>query len=277
MSRVEEILLFDCEQTGPIELKVPGGRVQAFSARGPGKDRNEDALLVAHFEGGAVLAIADGMGGMNAGERASRVALETLVECLQHAEVGELTKRAATRHTMFDAIETANRRVLDLNLGAGTTLAALILSNKSARPVHVGDSVAVHVGQRGRIKTWTVAHSPTGYAVEAGILDEAEALHHEYRHLLSNFVGSAEMRIEFGPAITVGKRDTLLVASDGLVDNLTPDEVVSSIRKGSLESAAAHIARLARRRMLEPQAFEPSKPDDLSFLLYRRDLADGLR
>ena len=72
------------------------------------------------------------------------------------------------------------------------------ISNGSVRPYHVGDSVILLVGQRGKIKLQTVSHSPVGYAVEAGVLDEVEAMHHQDRHVVSNFIGSPEMRIEVG-------------------------------------------------------------------------------
>jgi serine/threonine protein phosphatase PrpC len=265
MTVVEELLLFDAEQTGPLTVSVDGGVVEAYSARGPNKERNEDSLLVAKFPGGCVLAVADGMGGMSAGDRASRIALETLVEHLHEGQADA----TPTRHSLLDAIEDANRRVLAMNVGAGTTLAALVIAKGAARPVHVGDSICLHVGQRGRIKTSTVSHSPIGYAVEAGILDEVEAMHHEHRHLVSNHVGSVDMRIEFGASVRIAPRDTLLVASDGLTDNLAPNEIVQRLRTGPLAERARELAELAGSRMRESRPPAPSKPDDLSFLLYR--------
>ena len=265
MTAVDELLLFDCEETGPMSVSVPGGSVQLYSARGPGKQRNEDCALVAWFDGGCVLAVADGMGGMNAGERASRTALETLVEHLHRGQAEDL----AMRYSLFDALEEANRRILDQGLGAGTTFAAMIVTKSRARAVHVGDSICLHVGQRGRVKAETVPHSPVGYAVEAGILDEDQAMHHEHRHLVSNHLGSSEMRIEFGAPVRLAKRDTLLVATDGLADNLTPTELVQAVRKGPQESCAQELAQTARTRMLEGMPPVPSKPDDLTFLVYR--------
>ena len=114
-----------------------------------------------------------------------------------------------------------------------------------------------------------MAHSPTGYAMEAGLLDEAAALRHEERHLVLNYVGQETMRIEVGACVRVAPHDTLLVASDGLADNLTLEEIVATVRKGPLYGAADRLAELARRRMTQPSGGAPSKPDDLTFLLYR--------
>jgi serine/threonine protein phosphatase PrpC len=116
----------------------------------------------------------------------------------------------------------------------------------------------------------TTPHSPTGYAVEAGVLDESAALHHEDRHVISNFVGMSGMHLEVGPSVPVGRRDTLLFASDGLADNLRLDEIVQRIRKGPLLAAARGLVTLARERMDRSEGKSPSKPDDLTVVLFRR-------
>jgi serine/threonine protein phosphatase PrpC len=126
------------------------------------------------------------------------------------------------------------------------------------------------IGQKGKVKLLTKSHSPVGYAVEAGVLDEEEAMHHEQRHLISNAVGSPEMYIEIGSALDLAPRDTLVVASDGLFDNLHADEIVALCRKGKLAEASRRLIARCRERMTEPQEGQPSKPDDLSFILYRR-------
>ncbi len=150
------------------------------------------------------------------------------------------------------------------------SFAAIELNEHTARPYHVGDSVIIIVGQRGRLKLQTVAHSPVGFAVEAGLLDPDEALHHHERHFILNSVGSAEMRIELGAPIALARRDTVLLASDGLTDNLRLDEIIATIRKGPLDQAARKLAALARERMTTSRSGLPSKPDDLTILLYRR-------
>ena len=65
-------------------------------------------------------------------------------------------------------------------------------------------------------------------------------------------------------------RDTVLVASDGLTDNVHLDEIVERIRKGSLADGATSLMSLATRRMARESAGFPSKPDDLSLILFRK-------
>ena len=124
-------------------------------------------------------------------------------------------------------------------------------------------------GGRGKVKLQTVPHSPVGFALEAGILDEDEAMHHKDRHLVSNVIGMPEMRIEIGSTLKFKPRDTLLLASDGLFDNLHIDEIVDYIRKGPLLKSVGGLIDEAKTRMIKRQAGLPSKPDDLTVLAYR--------
>ncbi len=118
------------------------------------------------------------------------------------------------------------------------------------------------------MKFATLPHSPVGYAVEAGYLDERQALLHEDRHIVSNLVGTREMRIDLGAPYSMAPFDTLLLASDGLFDNLPAGEIVSIIRKGRREEAATRLARRCAE-VMSGVSGEPSKPDDFSFVLYR--------
>ena len=77
------------------------------------------------------------------------------------------------------------------------------------------------------------------------------------------------MRIEIGPVIEMAARDTLLLASDGLADNLHVSEIVDNIRTGTLPKAARSMAEEALDRMENPQEGHPSKPDDLTFIVFR--------
>ena len=156
-----------------------------------------------------------------------------------------------------------------MNLGACTTMSVVEVSGRTARAYHVGDSMILLISQRGRLKHQTVCHSPVGFALEAGIIDEFEAMIHEERHLVSNVLGHKDMRIEVGSPLHLAKRDTLLAATDGLFDNLLLDEIIELTRKGSLGKAARNMADIARERMMDEFGSMPSKPDDMTFVLYR--------
>ncbi|HPF12661.1 MAG TPA: serine/threonine-protein phosphatase [Planctomycetota bacterium] len=229
---------------------------------------NEDALGFFPMGGdGAVLVVADGMGGGAHGE----VAAETVIRAIetQLAPLPDQPSLSAVRVAILTAVEEANRSVLDMGVGAGTTIAAALVSPRRYATIHAGDSVVMVVGQKGRVKAQTLAHSPVGFAMEAGLLDPDKAMFHHERHLVSNVVGMVGMRLEIGSPRKFSLRDTLILASDGLFDNLTVSEVVEHIRCGPLEEAARTVAELAKQRMDTPLAAEPSKPDDLGMILFR--------
>lgn len=259
-------IFIDEDMGEPLLLQLAGGEAVVYSRRCPGQEANEDCAACFGLDAGGVLAVADGVGGNPAGGSASSI----LVRCMRETLNANEPESTAVRAAILDGIEEANRRILELAVGAGTTFAAAELLVDTLRPYHVGDSQILVVGQRGRVKLQTVSHSPVGYALEAGMLDDEEALHHDERHLVSNLVGSAEMRIEVGSPLALARRDTVLLGTDGLFDNLAFDEIVELIRAGPLIEAARKLAQKAGSRMERPAEGRPSKPDDLTFILYRR-------
>ena len=265
----EDMVLLD----GAVEpdrrsMSVAGGTLVAYTRRSPFKDtENEDTVAVIPWgPDAAVLVVADGAGGLPAGKRASQSAVEALAASLMQS----LENTRLLRSAVIDGIEAANAAVRDLSNGSATTLTVVTIEGRLARTFHVGDSEALVVGQRGLIKLQTTAHSPTGFAVEAGFLDERDALHHEDRHLVSNFLGTSDMRIDVGAGVELRPRDTVLVASDGLTDNVHLDETVGFVRKGQLTESARSVVSLASQRMAAEKSGKPCKPDDLSLILFRK-------
>lgn len=247
---------------------VYGGNAAVYSARSPDKESpNEDSAALISVNGQAgILVVADGLGGLPAGEQASEMAVAEVIATLREAPEEEPSLRAA----ILNGIENANRSIAELGVGAATTMALAEIQGNTVRTYHIGDSMILLVGQRGKIKLQTVSHSPVGYAVEAGVLDEAEAMHHEHRHLVSNIIGTPDMRIEMGSTIKMAPYDTLLLATDGLFDNLHTEEIVERIRKGPLKRVLKTLAEDCRARMLTAEPGQPSKPDDLTFVAFRR-------
>ncbi|RMF75482.1 MAG: serine/threonine protein phosphatase [Acidobacteria bacterium] len=257
------------EHAGRARLvDVAGGRAAALVVAAPEPERTcEDAALVVPVGAErAILAVADGVGGRREGAEAAQLVVGLLAAAAGRADGAELPLRGV----ILDAIERANEELQRRGTGAAATLVVVEIDGTTARTYHVGDAAALVVGQRGRLKLQTVAHSPVGYAVEAGVLDGDAAVHHEDLHIVSNLVGAPDMRIELGPTLELAPHDTVVLGSDGLFDNLYLDELVARVRCGPIRQAAEQAAALARARMIEPVEGMPSKPDDLSLVLFRR-------
>lgn len=263
-----KVTIDEADMQAPQAHSFCDAQVVIYSSRSPDKSTvNEDsaALYAADAQHG-VLIVADGAGGQRSGAQASQIAVDALAAAIRTTPVSEHGLRGA----ILTGIETANQQIRELGTGAGSTLVAVEVKAGTVRSYHVGDSMALLVGQRGKMRMQTVSHSPVGYAVEAGLINETEAMHHEERHLVSNMLGTQDMRIELGPEVEMASRDTLLLASDGLFDNLHVNEIVDIIRCGALPGVAQRLADTARSRMQGGQPDMPAKPDDMTFVLMRR-------
>jgi len=250
------------------KYSIGAGDVVVYTKKSPRKQtENEDSLGVFTLgKSDCAIAVADGMGGMPCGAQASKI----IIESLQHAFADAIESEFGYREPMLNGIDEASNQIVSLGVGAGSTVAAIELCDNVLRPYHAGDSMIMVVGQKGKVKLQSIPHSPVGYAVESGYLNEEEALHHDYRHIISNYIGYAEMRIEIGSPIKLARYDTVLIASDGLFDNLHINEIIEIIRKNPLPKVSQQLVALCNKRMRHEDSGYPSKPDDVAFVLFRR-------
>lgn len=241
------------------------GQVACFTHHSPDKEQNQDALAIVPVSSNAgVLVIADGLGGQPRGDLAAR----TVVESVSRAAAGGA---GSLRESILHGIDQANKQIMDAGYYGGATLAVLEIEEHHIRPYHIGDAFIIVTGQRGRIRFQNIPHSPVGYAVESGLIDENDAVHHHERNLVSNMVGSTDMYIDIGPRMELAPRDTVLIASDGLSDNLYVEEIIEAIRMGPLDRAASLLQKNCLDRMSKTDGELPSHPDDLSFCMFRLD------
>jgi PPM family protein phosphatase len=260
----------DRDMSAPEAFEAGRGKAVVFTARCPGHTTaNEDAAAVIHLEReketAAVLAVADGLGGSASGSAASAAAVKALGESVRRVWL----EGGLLRTAILDGFEKANETIRALGVGAATTLTVVEIQDGAMRPYHVGDSAVLLFGGRGKVKHQSIAHSPIGYGVEAGLIHEDDAMHHEDRHIVSNVLGAEDMHIEIGPRRKLAARDTIVVMSDGLADNLHANEIIQIARNGPIEKAAQTLATEASERMNDPKKDAPSKPDDLTFIVYR--------
>ncbi|HTL12574.1 MAG TPA: protein phosphatase 2C domain-containing protein [Bdellovibrionota bacterium] len=263
------LILVSATTPEPLYHAFCGGEICAFTRpEPPGGAPNGDGLALIELSRDlGVLAVADGAGGTPGGNKASGVALKELVRCITE---GTFPKGdTALRERILDGFEAANKAVMKKLPGAATTLFVLEVRGRKVRSYHAGDSLLLGVSRGGKKKFHAVPHSPTGYAVESGLMPEAEALLHPENHIVSNLLGSPDLRIEVGSLMDLDVGDTVALASDGLSDNMTLDEISTSIRAGHLPTCARRLAEAATHRMSGESSSPFSKPDDLTVVLYR--------
>lgn len=260
-----EIVAVDENMEAPQCFRLPQGEVVLYTARKPGEAKNEDAAAVIPVDKKRlILAVADGVGGHRGGDFASKSAVESLVHCFQNADAED-----KLRSVVIDSFERANRTIIAQGIGAATTLVVAEIDNGIVRTYHAGDSAAMVIGGRGKAKYQTVGHSPVDLGIEAGLIDETDPENADMQHLVTNIVGSEEMRIELGAPVTLAQKDTLLLASDGLTDNFTFNEITEIIKSTDHLTAIKQLIEECKTRMLKDAGSKPGKPDDLTLLSFR--------
>lgn len=213
------------------------------SSAGEVRSINQDAWSAARMKDGRqLLAIADGLGGHQAGEVASKRAIEWLERTLSrgwHTTPWQVAK----------AVQLANAELLTLAPGAisGTTLTAIVIERGTALLAHAGDSRA-YVFRHGRLEQLTRDHSWVAEQERLGALSANEAKQHRWRNIITNALGVQEHVQLDVQAFPVQVGDRLILLSDG-VFSLLDDSVMTGIAGlGSAEAIAQRFVEEANRR-----------------------------
>lgn len=217
-------------------------RWAARTETGPVRSTNQDAV----YAGERLLAVADGMGGMAAGEIASRLAIAALIP-LDEAYAGRDVADA-----LRTAVADANRRIRDEVLadpakqGMGTTLTALLLSDGRIGMVHIGDSrgYRLHGGEFMQI---TKDDTYVQMLVDEGRITADEASGHPQRSLVSRVLQGQPTDPSYSvrPAFP---GDRYLLCSDGLSGVLSPETIEEALRDfADVEECAARLVDMALR------------------------------
>lgn len=226
------------------------------------RDHNEDSVVVAPTSGGRLLAVADGMGGHNAGEVASATALEAFVD-----ELGDVLADESPERALESAMVAADEAVVAAAAadaareGMGTTLVAALVDDETAAVVNVGDSRAYRVSDAA-IEQVSVDHSVVQELVDAGEIDESEAAVHPQRNVISQALGVSDDVEPDTFSVDLASDESLLLCSDGLTEEVR-DPALREIVAGadSLADAADELVATAN---------ENGGSDNISVVLGRR-------
>jgi len=198
------------------------------------RDNNEDAVAVNAARGLAVLA--DGMGGYNAGEIASAMAVERVMELLGQwlEKVGAAARPQAIARAMQRCVAQANRAIFEAACehadfaGMGTTLVVAALHEKTLLIGHIGDSRAYRL-RGGVLQQLTCDHTLLQEHIDLGLMTEEEAAISPYRGLLTRALGvqdDAPLDVQMQ---TVEPGDLYLLCSDGLTDMLDASALATAL------------------------------------------------
>jgi len=201
-------------------------------------------------EKGSMLLVADGMGGHNAGEVASKIAMETVSE-----EYFKKGSNAEKEKALANAFVAANKKIFNMSQadesykGMGTTCTVLIITGQQVYFAHAGDTRA-YILKDNKITQITEDHTYVQQLVNNGDITAAEADVHPQRNVLINAMGTKPtLRVDTGKMkLTFNENDKLLLCSDGLHDYLSDAELADAMQKDDLQEIANYLVAEAKRR-----------------------------
>lgn len=259
----------DVEMTGPLDDAVPAAQAPAEprpaggmelvycgrTSRGPVRQTNEDCLAFwlpdtvdAWRTHGAAAILADGVGGYEHGEVASRLACDRALDALRHAPPEQTPNQLLWR--MFNA---ANLAVYDAGMEGGaegrmlTTLTISLFRHNEVTIGHVGDC-RVYLIQHGRIRRITSDHSYAGVQLKLGLVTVDEAAASPLRSVLTRSVGQERViRLDYHTC-AVNRGDRLVQCTDGLWCFVSEKEIHDIVSKTAADGACRRLIELAEKR-----------------------------
>jgi serine/threonine protein phosphatase PrpC len=248
----------------PQEITVS---LACLTDKGRVRPGNEDAFVIADLDAGEItstpgelltpaidksdllIAVADGMGGAQAGEVASRLAVEQLVRKFRApAQAGTVEER------LRDGMKSANRAIRHASeenqayWGMGATMTAAFIHQGQAYIGQVGDSRAYLI-RNGQLQQVTKDQSLVQALIDVGQLTEDEAARSPQRHVILQALGTRDEIEPEMSIITLARGDHLLLCSDYLMQKVSGVEMLDTVRDaGPLTDACARLVALANER-----------------------------
>jgi len=198
------------------------------------RDHNEDAVLVNEQGQGTIAGsdfsglyiLSDGMGGAEAGEVASALAIQTVARHVESARAEAITRDdPAWEACLHEAVETANATIMayakehPASAGLGATIVVALVQPQHLTLAWVGDS-RMYLWERGRLEQLSRDHSLVARLVEIGQLSPEEARTHEHRNVLIRSLGSKEQVVVDTLSRPLRRGARLLLCSDGLTSHV---------------------------------------------------------
>jgi len=234
----------------------PGIETASLTDLGRQRSNNEDSYLYwepdsdeEFLRKGRLAVIADGMGGYEGGQEASRLAVETVRQVYDHAF------KTDPQATLVEALESAHRSIQRYAVehpqfyGMGTTCTALSIVGRQLHFAHVGDSRLYHI--RGEtVSRLTRDHSYVGRLVESGIVRSEDAESHPQRHILTAALGSGRTVVPHAPdrPFVLEEGDTLVLCTDGLWGLIGDQELASLVKSTPPNQACLRLVNRALER-----------------------------
>ena len=241
--------------------------MQSWGLTDPGcvRKQNQDSYRIEQLDRGNLLCIVcDGMGGAKSGNIASSLAVDVFVEEVRRCWKPVMEQEKVDQ-MLRSAVKLANFTVYDQSRqfeefdGMGTTLVAVMVRGRKATVVNVGDSRAYHITQNA-IQRITRDHSVVEDLVAKGDLTPEQARRHPQKNLITRALGtSRKVKADLFQE-TVAEGDWLLLCSDGLINEVTDQEIHQEVLAGGTPQEICQ--RLVIRTL------DSGAPDNVTVVLF---------
>lgn len=232
--------------------------------KGMVRQQNQDSCAFQQMEGYAWAVVCDGMGGAAAGDLASVMAkdrYESHMACLAdptlYPEEGDLMIQAAQAANRAVYLKAGTNRAY---AGMGTTLVGALVRGEDLWVVNVGDSRAYRI-TRDAIRQITRDHSVVEELIRHGALTPEEARRHPQRNLITRALGTGKQVKADLFRETVEEGDAILLCSDGLVNEVTDQEIHEEVLAGGTAAEVCH-------RLLD-RALAAGAADNVTIVLFQ--------
>lgn len=233
------------------------------------RQTNEDAGRIQNYDGWTLAIVADGMGGHQAGEVASQMAVASICDSMQIIHDG-MTPDELQR-TLREAIQAANQKVLAYAeghpecRGMGTTIVAALMNAQLGVLAHIGDS-RIYRYSNGVLQQITSDHTLVNELLRTHQITQDEAANHPRRNVLTRALGTDQtVKADFS-ILHWDTGDMLLLCSDGLSGKISGEMIADTLEEGSLTQMA---------ETLISHALEAGGEDNITVILLRNQ-AEGV-
>lgn len=260
-------------QTGETAMVKEVTRLRVGAKTDPGRRReqNEDDFIIVEMfkdkenlaaaeKKGNLYIVADGVGGQNAGEVASRMAVDIVSQRYYEDESPNV------QLSLVGAIQEANRQIFERaqsvrsESGMGTTIVAAVIRGHELHVAHAGDSRAYLV-REGRIEQLTNDHSWLGEQLAQNRIPPEEARTHPYRNYITRSLGAKpEVEPEYKGPLAIRQGDVILLCTDGLSGQVDDGTILRIVSAAEPADACDELLRLAN---------EAGGPDNITVVVIR--------
>ena len=225
---------------------------------------NEDAVGYYEDSNISIFIVADGMGGHNAGEVASRIAKDTVLEyIINHYSDGSM------EHILEASINEANKAVHKYSLlndncsGMGTTLTVAVVKNNKLFIANVGDS-GCYITVGGKLKKVTKDHSLVQELLDNGTITKEEALNHPIKNVITRAIGTKVTVKSDIYILDLEGISKVILCSDGLTNEVNEDEMLNIICSDD-SNICLSLVELSK---------EKGGRDNISVIIFKGECAD---